>query len=325
MRVLVVGGAGYVGSVTVAHLLARGHEVVVLDDLSTGHAAAVPSGARFVHGRVQDTATDALDGCDAVLHFASLSLVGESFAHPRRYIGDNVAGAVALLAAMEARGVRRLVFSSSAAVYGAPDVPLIDEDQPLAPVNPYGHSKAMVETLLREEARARGLSVLALRYFNAAGADGPHGEDHRPETHLVPRLCAHLLGRLPDFAVHGSDFPTADGTAIRDYVHVADLARAHALALEALEPGMEVLNLGTGIGASVREVLTTAARIAGREVAVPTGPRRAGDPPRLVASYRRAQTRLGWAPTRDLAQILCDALAWHEAHPEGYPPTTRRR
>lgn len=324
MRVLVTGGAGYIGSTTAAALLARDHEVVVLDDLSTGHRAALPAGAQFVEGALEDAALlrRALDGVVAVVHFAARSLVGESVREPRAYFRANVGGTLALLEGMAAAGVSRLVFSSTAAVYGDPGVEIIDEGCAIAPVNPYGHSKAMVERVLAEEARAAGLSTVALRYFNAAGADGPRGEDHEPETHLLPRLCAHLLGRLEDFEVYGDDYPTPDGTAIRDYIHVLDLADAHALALERLgEPGFDALNLGTGRGASVREVVEVASRVSGRPLELRPGPRREGDPVRLVASRERASRRLGWEPGRSsLERILGDAWAWHQAHPEGYGP-----
>ncbi len=323
MRVLVTGGAGYIGSVTSAELLRRGHDVRVLDDLSTGHREAVAAEAAFFEGRVQDreVVDAALEGgVDAVIHFASLSLVGDSVRQPRHYFHENLGSALSLLSAMDRARVRRLVFSSSAAVYGQPEVEVIDEDLPLAPVNPYGHTKAMIETILQEEARARGLSAVALRYFNACGADGRLGEDHSPETHLIPRLCQHLLGRLEDFEVFGSDYPTADGSAVRDYVHVKDLAAAHAAALEVLgDPGLVALNLGTGRGASVLEVLRAAAEVSGTELRAPAGPRRPGDPPRLVASRARAEAHLGWVPRHsELVTILRDAFRWHREYPEGY-------
>ena len=323
MRILVTGGAGYIGSVTTAHLLDRGHDVRVLDDLSTGHRPAVPSGAELVVGRIQDAAVlrRALDAVDAVVHFASLSLVGESMQQPRHYFRENVGAAIALLDGMDVAGVSRIVFSSTAAVYGEPAVDVIDEDVALRPVNPYGHSKVMIERVLSEEARANGLSAMALRYFNACGADGPRGEHHDPETHLIPRVCRTLLGTLDgEFRVFGDDHPTPDGTPVRDYVHVLDLASAHALAIEALgEPGFEALNLGTGHGASVKEVLAAARTVTGHDIPLEVGPRRAGDPPKLVASNARARARLGWEPSASsMERILADAWAWHQAHPEGY-------
>ena len=323
MRILVTGGAGYIGSVTTAHLLDRGHDVRVLDDLSTGHRPAVPSAAQLVVGRIQDAAVlrRALDAVDAVVHFASLSLVGESMQQPRHYFRENVGAAIALLDGMDVAGVSRIVFSSTAAVYGEPAVDVIDEDVALRPVNPYGHSKVMIERVLAEEARANGLSAMALRYFNACGADGPRGEHHDPETHLIPRVCRTLLGTLDgEFRVFGDDHPTPDGTPVRDYVHVLDLATAHALAIEALgEPGFEALNLGTGHGASVKEVLAAARTVTGHDIPLEVGPRRAGDPPKLVASNARARARLGWEPSASsMERILADAWAWHQAHPEGY-------
>lgn len=322
MRILVTGGAGYIGSVTAAVLIEHGHEVVVLDDLSTGHASAVPDGATFVRGRVQDAPLLArsLESAEAVVHFASLSLVGESIEQPRRYFRENLGAAMALLDGMAAARVRKLVFSSSAAVYGDPGVDVITEDAPTAPVNPYGYTKLMVERMLAESARADGLAALSLRYFNACGAHAGLGEDHDPETHLIPRLCARLLGRLKEFRIHGTDYPTPDGTPIRDYVHVLDLAAAHAAAVEKLDTsGFEAINLGTGRGASVQEVLRVAESVAGVPVRPEVGPRRAGDPPRLVASCERAARRLGWrAATSDLRRILEDAYRWHHDHPSGY-------
>jgi UDP-glucose 4-epimerase len=322
MRVLVTGGAGYIGSVTVHGLLEDGHEVTVLDDLSTGHREAVWPEARFVEGRVQDPVAlaGALDGSEAVIHFASLSLVPQSVNNPRRYFRENLSAALELLEGMAKAGVDRFVFSSSAAVYGEPERELIEEETPLHPVNPYGMSKLMVETILKEEARAHGLRAMALRYFNACGSDGIHGEHHDPETHLIPRLCAALLARGVEFSIHGRDYPTADGTAVRDYVHVSDLARAHVSAISALTaPGFEALNLGSGNGASVLEVVQAARQVAGSSREFPFGPRRAGDPARLVASQRRAGQRLGWRPEHSsLEEILESAYRWHREHPRGY-------
>lgn len=324
MRVLVTGGAGYIGSVTTAHLLDQGHTVRVLDDLSTGHRVALDPRAAFVEGRVQDAARleSALDGIDAVVHFAALSLVGESMREPLRYFRENLSGAWTLLEGMHRAGVQRLVFSSTAAVYGEPGVDVIDETTPAAPVNPYGRSKLMIEEMIEGQARATGLGAICLRYFNACGAVGRLGEHHDPETHLIPRLCAWLLGRLDDFAVYGTDHPTDDGTAVRDYVHVADLARAHALALDAVEPGASVaLNLGTGHGASVREILRVAAGVTGQPVEAAEAPRREGDPARLVASNACARERLGWTPDQSaIEEILRSAWQWHRDHPTGYPP-----
>ncbi len=322
MKVLVTGGAGYIGAVCTAHLLERGDEVTVLDDLSTGHAQAIPPAARFVRGRVQDADTLdlALDGNEAVIHFASRSLVGESVTEPLLYFRENVGSALALLDGMQRHDIRKIVFSSSAAVYGNAQVDVIDEAQPLSPVNPYGHSKAMVERVLQEQSRAKGIGAVCLRYFNACGADGTRGEDHRPETHLIPRVCLHVLGRLAEFSVYGGDHPTADGTAVRDYVHVKDLATAHAAALGAMQPdSFEAINLGTGHGASVAQVLKVVASISGVELDAPRGPRRAGDPARLVASNEMAQRRLAWKPRHsDLATVVGDALRWHREHPHGY-------
>jgi UDP-glucose 4-epimerase len=250
-----------------------------------------------------------------------LSLVGESVRRPLHYFRENLGSALSLLEGMAQAGVARLVFSSSAAVYGEPDVELIEEDCACEPVNPYGMSKLMIERILAEEARARDLSAIALRYFNACGADGERGEDHEPETHLIPRLCGALLGTRDDFKIFGDDYDTPDGTAVRDYVHVLDLASAHALALGALaEPGFEAINLGTGEGASVREVVAAACRVSDIDLRPEIGGRRAGDPPRLVASKERAAQRLGWIPEHSsLERILADAWAWHRAHPSGYP------
>ena len=323
MRVLVTGGAGYIGSITTAHLLDLGHTVGVLDDLSTGHRPALDPRADFVEGRVQDRERLdlALAGAEAVIHFAALSLVGESMREPLRYFRENLSGAWSLLEGMHRKGVGRLVFSSTAAVYGEPAVDVIAEDTPANPVNPYGHSKLMIERLIGEQARATGLGAICLRYFNACGASGELGEHHEPETHLIPRLCNHLLGRLDGFAVYGSDHPTPDGTAVRDYVHVLDLARAHASALHATAASSAVpINLGAGRGVSVREILSVAGAVTGYPVAPEESPKRSGDPARLVASNERAGERLDWSPEHsEPEEILRSAWEWHRSHPEGYP------
>jgi UDP-glucose 4-epimerase len=322
MRVLVTGGAGYIGSITTAHLLDLGHEVCVLDDLSTGHASALDPRADFVEGRVQnhEWLDQALVGAEAVIHFAALSLVGESMREPLRYFRENLSGAWCLLEGMHRAGVGRLVFSSSAAVYGEPTVEVIAEDTATEPVNPYGHSKLMIERLVGEQARATGLGAICLRYFNASGASGGLGEHHDPETHLIPRLCRHLLGRLDGFAVYGTDHPTPDGTAVRDYIHVLDIARAHVSALHATTKGSAIpINLGTGQGASVREILSVAGSVTGHRIEPEESPRRAGDPARLVASNERAGERLDWSPEHSaLEEILRSAWEWHSANPEGY-------
>jgi UDP-glucose 4-epimerase len=334
MRVLVTGGAGYVGSVSVEALIAAGHDVVVLDDLSKGHRGAVVPGARLVVGSYGDAAATrellATTPIDAVLHCAARSLVGESIAEPALYYRDNVAGGVALLEALREAGVRRLVFSSTAAVYGAPTVIPIREDAALAPINPYGETKRTFEGALRWYAAAYGLRSVSLRYFNVAGASEQNGEVHDPETHLIPNVLAAVEGRR-ELTVFGTDYPTPDGTCIRDYIHVEDLARAHVLALEATAPGdgrtdgpdggaaALALNLGNGGGFSVREVLSAAQAATGLPVPHLIGPRRAGDPPVLVADAGRARDVLGWEPAiPDLGAIVAAAWAWRRAHPAGY-------
>jgi UDP-glucose 4-epimerase len=327
MRVLVTGGAGYIGSVTTQQLLASGDEVEILDDLSSGHRAALPDGVRFHAGSLLDAAL--LDRVfarrfDAVVHFAAHSLVGESMDDPLKYYRNNVIGTLALIERVAAGGAGRFVFSSSAAVYGEPDVAPITERTATAPINPYGRTKLVMEWALADAARCGGFPAVALRYFNAAGAVRELGEDHTPETHLIPRLLRSLLDDSVDFAVFGGDYPTPDGTCIRDYVHVADLAAAHAAALR-LEgtPGLTVVNLGSGHGHSVREVVAAAAAVTGRDLAPPVLPRRQGDPPRLVASNERARRLLQWRPERDLLRILDDAWRWHRRHPHGYASPAR--
>ncbi|MFI8941384.1 UDP-glucose 4-epimerase GalE [Streptomyces syringium] len=306
---LVTGGAGYVGSVVAAHLLAAGHAVTVLDDLSTGHRDGVPDGARFIEGRVQDAARW-LDGSyDAVLHFAAFSQVGESVARPDAYWRNNVGGTVELLAAMRDTGVRTLVFSSTAATYGEPATVPITEDAPTAPTNPYGATKLAVDHMISGECAAHGLAAVSLRYFNVAGAHGSHGERHTPESHLIPLVLQVARGERETISVYGDDYPTPDGTCVRDYIHVADLAEAHLLALDAARPGEHLIcNLGNGNGFSVHEVIDTVRKVTGHPVPHVVAARRPGDPAVLVASAERAHDRLGWRPTRtDLARIVTDA------------------
>ncbi len=321
MHVLVTGGAGYIGSVIAARLLTRAHAVTVYDDLSRGHRAAVPAGAAFVEGDIRDQACvrKALrEGhCDAVVHMAALAEVGESVEQPERYHDVNVNGTAAVLAAAVATGAGRLVFSSTAAVYGEPRRVPIDEDDELAPTNPYGASKLAGERLLEQAREAGDLAFTALRYFNACGADGPRGEDHDPESHLIPlALSAARDGGA--LRVFGNDYPTPDGTCVRDYVHVADLSDAHVLALEALPAVQGAFNLGTGRGDSVKHVLDTVSCVTGLELRHDMAGRRAGDPPALVASGRRAATRLGWRPQRSLEDAVRDAWTWMQARPRGY-------
>ena len=322
MKLLVTGGAGYIGSVVAAQLIDAGHEVVVLDDLSRGHAAAVPAGATHVDVALLDEhgLHDALaDGFDGVLHFAALAVVAESVAHPDRYWRNNVVGTLNLLDAMRAHGVRRLVFSSTAATYGDPQRIPMREDEPTDPVNPYGDSKLAVDRMLANECPASGLGATSLRYFNVAGARGPQGEDHRPETHLVPLVLEAAAGRRSHISVYGTDYDTRDGTAVRDYIHVEDLGDAHLLALDAVRPGEHrVYNLGSGTGYTVHEVIEAARRVTGREIPAKEEPRRAGDPPQLVAASDRARDELGWSPRRMLDDMIADAWTWHQAHPDGY-------
>ncbi|MEK9520343.1 UDP-glucose 4-epimerase GalE [Streptomyces sp. NPDC087908] len=317
-KYLVTGGAGYVGSVVAAHLLERGHRVTVLDDLSTGFAEAVPAGADFVEGRVQDAARW-LDGSyDAVLHFAAFSQVGESVTVPEKYWENNVGGTMALLAALRAAGVRKLVFSSTAATYGEPATVPVTETAPTAPTSPYGASKLAVDHMIGGECAAHGLAAVSLRYFNVAGAHGSLGERHAPESHLVPLVLQVALGDREAISVFGDDYPTPDGTCVRDYIHVADLAEAHLLALDAMTAGEHlVCNLGNGNGFSVREVVETARKVTGHPIPEILAPRRAGDPAVLVASAEAARERLGWTPSRpDLADVIADAWAFARARRE---------
>ncbi|KOX29106.1 MULTISPECIES: UDP-glucose 4-epimerase GalE [unclassified Streptomyces] len=320
-RYLVTGGAGYVGSVVAAHLLERGHRVTVLDDLSTGFAEAVPEGAEFVEGRVQDAARW-LDGSyDAVLHFAASSQVGESVEKPEKYWENNVGGTMALLAALRAAGIRRLVFSSTAATYGEPETVPVRETAPTAPTSPYGATKLAVDHMIGGECAAHGLAAVSLRYFNVAGAYGAYGERHEPESHLIPLVLQVALGRRAAISVYGEDYPTPDGTCVRDYIHVADLAEAHLLALDAMTAGEHLIcNLGNGNGFSVREVVETVREVTGHPVPEVVAPRRPGDPAVLVASADSARERLGWTPSRpDLADVVTDAWAFARSR-EGERP-----
>ncbi|MEV5554213.1 UDP-glucose 4-epimerase GalE [Nonomuraea wenchangensis] len=308
MRLLVTGGAGYVGSVVAAQLVEAGHEVTVLDDLSTGHRDAVPEGARFVRADIAEPG-DALDGVDAVLHFAAKSLVGESVEKPGLYWTNNLGGTLALLEAMRDKGVGRIVFSSTAATYGEPERAPIEESDPTRPTNPYGASKLAVDTALSAFARVRGLAAVSLRYFNVAGAYGRFRERHAVETHLIPNVLKVATGERDSVSVFGTDYPTQDGTCVRDYVHVADLARAHLLALEALTPGEhKIYNLGSGSGFSVREVISVCREVTGHEIPAVFGERRPGDPAVLVASSAKIQRELGWKAARpSLHDIVSDA------------------
>jgi UDP-glucose 4-epimerase len=328
-RILVTGGAGYVGAVSVEAFLAAGHGVVVLDDLSTGHRAAVPDGARLVVGDYGDRATvSALladERIEAILHCAARSLVGESLKEPARYFGDNVAGGISLVEAARQAGVDRFVLSSTAAVYGVPDTTPIPEDAPLRPINPYGETKRSLEGALDWYARAYGLRAVSLRYFNVAGATEAIGEDHDPETHLIPAILKAVdEGR--SLTLFGDDYPTPDGTCIRDYIHVSDLADAHLLAIEATargdgRTGTELLacNLGNGDGSSNLEVIAAAEAVVGRPIVYDVGPRRPGDPPVLVASAERAAAVLGWRAARpELETMVGSAWAWRRRQPQGY-------
>jgi UDP-glucose-4-epimerase GalE len=325
MRILVTGGAGYIGSHAVRLFLARGHDVWVYDNLSQGHRAAVPAD-RLLLGDLADV--QRLDHAllmhriEAVVHFAAFINVGDSVRDPGRYYQNNLVNTLNLLECMRRHRIARFVFSSTAAIYGSPDEVPIREDAPKRPINPYGTGKLAVETALADYAAAYEWGYAALRYFNASGAtpDGSIGEDHHPETHLIPLVLQAILGVWPHIEVFGTDYPTPDGTCIRDYIHVEDLAEAHLLALEKLQPGKGLrYNLGIGRGYSVREVIRTAEEVTGKRVPVKEGPRRPGDPPLLVASSEAIQRDLGWRPRyTELGPIVETAWKWHRAHPRGY-------
>jgi UDP-glucose 4-epimerase len=326
MSVLVTGGAGYIGSVAVEMLLDAGHSVVVYDNLVKGHRGAVDNRARFVEGDLADlpllekTLSD--NHVEAVMHFAAHSLVGESMENPAKYFDNNVSTGLILLEAMERKGVNILVFSSSCATYGMPQGDYLRETDPQAPINPYGESKLVYERMLRWFGELKGLKCISLRYFNAAGASEKFGEVHDPETHLIPIVLQVALGQRPHVQIFGDDYPTPDGTAIRDYIHVIDLAKAHLLALDWLAKGGEsgAFNLGNGAGFSVKEVIETAREVTGHPIEAQVGPRRPGDPPRLVASSEGGiVTKLGWKPVYpDLVDIIKTAWDWHRRHPLGY-------
>jgi UDP-glucose 4-epimerase len=322
VKVLVTGGAGYIGSVVASQLVGAGHETVVLDDFSRGYAGAVPEEARLVRGNLLDAnlvRETLAEGFEGVLHFAALSLVGESVQEPELYYRNNVCGTLNLLEAMRESGADKLVFSSTAAVYGEPEDVPIRETAPALPTNPYGSSKLAVDRLIGAVAGARGLAATSLRYFNVAGASGRFGENHHPETHLIPLVLEAATGGT-SVKIFGTDYPTRDGTAVRDYIHVEDLGRAHLLALEAAEKGEHrVYNLGNGAGFSVREVLEAARRVTGRNIDTVEAPRRAGDPPVLVAASDRIRSDLGWKPEKpELEAMISDAWAWMQEHPRGY-------
>jgi UDP-glucose 4-epimerase len=309
MRLLVTGGAGYIGSICSARLAEAGHDVVVLDDLSTGHRDAVPTACRFVEGAVEDAGAVLAEGFDGVLHFAARSLVGESMAQPQRYWLGNVVASVRLLEAMREHGTPRLVFSSTAATYGEPASVPITEDAPTRPTNPYGATKLAIDHAIGSYAIAHGIAAVSLRYFNVAGAYERYGERHTVETHLIPLVLQVALGHRDKVMVFGEDWPTPDGTCIRDYIHVVDLADAHERALAQAVPGAHrIYNLGNGTGFSVRQVLDTCREITGHPIPAQCAPRRAGDPAVLIAASDRAHCELGWKPRRaDLAVIVADA------------------
>jgi len=324
--ILVAGGAGYIGSHMVALLAEKGIDTIVVDNLCTGHEQAVKGARKTYIGDLRDA--DFLNkvfsenDVDGVINFAAYSLVGESVTNPLKYYGNNVAGSQSMLTAMRDHGVKRIVFSSTAATYGEPEKQPIEETDRTDPTNPYGASKLAIEGMLKWCDRAYGIRYAALRYFNAAGsnADVGIGEDHSPESHLIPLVMKTALGQRSHIGIFGDDYPTADGTCIRDYIHVRDLVEAHLLALEYLEREDQsgIFNLGSGDGYSVKEIIDTARRITGKEIPAKVEPRRAGDPSVLIASNKKAAAVLGWTPKRGLEEIIADAWAWHSSHPNGY-------
>jgi UDP-glucose 4-epimerase len=323
MKILVTGGAGYIGSVVVEELLRQGEQVTVFDNLYQGHRAAVHPRADFVLGDLADV--EALSGLfarqsfDAVMHFASYTLVGESVQQPLKYVGDNVTNGLNLLRTMLDHDVRRFILSSTANLFDQPQQMPITEEEQIVPGSPYGESKFILERILHWMDRLHGLRYAALRYFNAAGATAERGEDHDPETHLIPLVLQVALGQRDQIAVFGSDYPTRDGTCVRDYIHIVDLAQAHILALRALDGGSRTYNLGNGQGYTVREVIETARQITGHPIPSVDTPRRPGDPPELVAGSEKIRHELGWQPRYpELGDIVQSAWDWHKVHPNGY-------
>lgn len=322
MNVFVTGGAGYIGSICTEELLNAGHQVTVYDNLTEGHRSAVDKRAKFILGKPEQDG-DVLNAIqsaqpDAIMHFAANALVGESMENPKKYFHNNVVNGLKLLDAVVECGVKKFVFSSTCATYGPPDkIPMI-EDLPQRPINPYGESKLMFEKILRWYQDIYGLEFIAFRYFNAAGASEKFGEHHRIETHLIPRVLQVVLGQLPHAEIFGTDYPTPDGTCIRDYIHILDLAQAHILGLQPGKAGF--YNLGNGDGYSVREVIQMCEKVAGKKIPAMERPRRPGDPPRLIASAEKAIRELGWKPKfPKLEDIVATAWAWHKKNPTGYP------
>jgi len=326
MKIFVTGGAGYVGSHCVKDLCERGHEVVVFDNMSKGHAGSVHPDARLIEGDLgdPDAVVSALNSTnfDAVMHFAAYAEVGESVTEPLTYYRNNIANTLVLLECMKQAGVSKLLFSSTCATYGMPQQVPIPEDTPQLPINPYGRTKLAVEWMLADSASAWGLGSCSLRYFNACGAaaDGSIGEDHDPESHLIPIVLQAALGQREKVIIYGTDYDTPDGTCIRDYIHVEDLAGAHRVAVEAIKPATAAaFNVGTGLGSSVREVIQAALKVTHREFTVQEGPRRPGDPPRLVADAEQIGRVLGFKPVwTDIEDIVRSAWVWHESHPNGF-------
>jgi UDP-glucose 4-epimerase len=325
MGVLVTGGAGYIGSVAVEDLKNRGEQVVVLDNLVYGHREAVSDDVPFYEGEIGDKALVGRilgeHDIDACMHFSAYAYVGESVEQPAKYYENNFVETLHLLDALVDKGVKRFIFSSTCATYGVPQRIPIDEQHPQWPINPYGWSKLMVERALSDYDRAYGLRYVALRYFNAAGASEHFGEDHDPETHLIPLVLKAAMGKIPKVSVFGTDYDTPDGTAVRDYIHISDLSSAHLLALDHLRAGKDsqFINLGNGSGYSVKQVIETAREVTGRDIPFENAPRRAGDPPQLVGDSRKAREVLGWKPQfAELEKIIQSAWKWHTAHPDGY-------